>query len=388
MSHLLNVYSRTSGLRIDKPELYELYFPTPHEKYIVFTSSTGMPGKNYDHWDEVLPLIKKHLDYKIVQVGGKEDVAVPGVDLNLCGLTTLPHLFYIIKKSSLVLCGDTCALHIANSYDIPFVSVFGITDPKISGAYFEGKSPQIYLTPDDHQPTFNPNENPKQINKINPEKIVNAVLDIFQRPNTNHKTIYIGPKYKNGIIESVPNGVVNPHSVGNSPITIRYDLGGSEEIIFQQLSLGKCFLFSNKKINQIDTFLKLKQNLIQFIYIIDKNYDINFIKMLINKGVQLIFLTQENEEFINSIKIQFCNYGLIQQKRIDTELVEKIKKNNISNALFKTNKIIFSEGKCFLSEAHLKNSLPSENPNDRVTPIIDDDKFWIDLNHYLLFNNE
>lgn len=71
------------------------------------------------------------LGVKIVVVGGKEDrkqgevIAGGGLGLNLAGLTSLPETAAIIKKTSLLLSGDSGVLHIAVGLSVPTVSLFG-----------------------------------------------------------------------------------------------------------------------------------------------------------------------------------------------------------------------------------------------------------------------
>ena len=68
---------------------------------------------------------------KIVVVGGKEDrqqgevITGGGLGLNLAGMTSLPETAAVIKKSSLLLSGDSGVLHIAVGLGVPTVSLFG-----------------------------------------------------------------------------------------------------------------------------------------------------------------------------------------------------------------------------------------------------------------------
>jgi ADP-heptose:LPS heptosyltransferase len=68
---------------------------------------------------------------KVVVVGGKEDVqqgaviTAGGLGLNLAGLTLLSETAAVIRKSVLLLCGDSGLLHIAVGLGVPTVSLFG-----------------------------------------------------------------------------------------------------------------------------------------------------------------------------------------------------------------------------------------------------------------------
>jgi len=68
---------------------------------------------------------------KVVVIGGKEDrlqgdvIADGGGALNLAGITSLSETAAVIKKSTMLLSGDSGVLHIAVGLGIPTVSLFG-----------------------------------------------------------------------------------------------------------------------------------------------------------------------------------------------------------------------------------------------------------------------
>ncbi|MDD2366328.1 MAG: glycosyltransferase family 9 protein [Desulfuromonadaceae bacterium] len=68
---------------------------------------------------------------KVVAVGGKDEVRqseaiwAGGLGLNLTGLTSLAETAAVIKKSALLLSGDSGVLHIAAGLGVPTVSLFG-----------------------------------------------------------------------------------------------------------------------------------------------------------------------------------------------------------------------------------------------------------------------
>ena len=71
--HILESYALQNDLKIDKPHLYEKFFPLAVEKYITIdTSGLGTNAMQYDHWQLVVDLIEpklKELDIKIIQMG-------------------------------------------------------------------------------------------------------------------------------------------------------------------------------------------------------------------------------------------------------------------------------------------------------------------------------
>ena len=59
--HLIERYATSCGVKIDKPYIYETFFPVNVEKYISFQPFSKYPSKNYDYWDEVVAVISPYL---------------------------------------------------------------------------------------------------------------------------------------------------------------------------------------------------------------------------------------------------------------------------------------------------------------------------------------
>ena len=62
--HILESFATSCGLKIDKPYIYEKYYPLNIEKYIILeTHDNKYQAKNYDYWQDV-----PSFDYKPYQV--------------------------------------------------------------------------------------------------------------------------------------------------------------------------------------------------------------------------------------------------------------------------------------------------------------------------------
>jgi len=79
--HLLERYALGCGAKIDKPFIYDKYFPLPIEKYITLQPFSKYSSKCYDYWDEVVdilnPFVKK-FGVAIVQIGGPNESNIEG----------------------------------------------------------------------------------------------------------------------------------------------------------------------------------------------------------------------------------------------------------------------------------------------------------------------
>ena len=144
--HLIQKYALSTGSKIGKPYIVKKYFPVDAEKYITVQNSSGMPGKCYDFFEDVLQFLKPLLDknnYKIVQIGGEKDKKIPNA-IDLTGKSNINQTAYIISKASLHLGNDSFAVHMASGFDVPTVGLYGITSPELAGPYWNNKKINLY----------------------------------------------------------------------------------------------------------------------------------------------------------------------------------------------------------------------------------------------------
>ena len=75
--HVLESYALQDNLKIDKPSIYEKYFPMAVEgRYITLDVSSDDESNKYSHWDMVLDYMAPYLKEKnitVVQLGNKDD---------------------------------------------------------------------------------------------------------------------------------------------------------------------------------------------------------------------------------------------------------------------------------------------------------------------------
>ena len=60
--HLLETYALNCGAKIDKPYIYEQYYPLGEEKYITIQPYSRYAGKQYVYWAEVINYIFPYLE--------------------------------------------------------------------------------------------------------------------------------------------------------------------------------------------------------------------------------------------------------------------------------------------------------------------------------------
>lgn len=394
--HLLETYSLSTGSKIGKPFILKKFFPVKFDKYITIQNSSGMPSKCYDYYQEVInfltPILTKH-GIGIVQIGGKEDVPLQGVE-NLQGATNINQTAHIISNALLHLGNDSFAVHMASAFNVKSVSLYSITLPQIAGPYFN-KDKSICLYPDNEKPSFNPNELPKRINKIKPEEIINSCLKLLfdNSEQSAVKTLHIGTRYKETIIEAVPDNVIHPEFFKNAVLNLRCDYVESIDlnVLYNNLSLRKCCIVTDKPFDLIPS-PQIIQNINLVIYDITKNLDINFVKQLEKLGIKYACAFNRQVSTIQDLHdkktslIDFCpieEYALIPEN-FDKEILNK------KGLKYKSNRVILSKGKIFSSSSALFENLNSEDGSNlslSIDKIQNKNKLLEDLDYCMIYED-
>lgn len=390
--HLFTEYALSTGSKIRTPKLLEKFYPLSSTKFITLHSSSGMIGKNYDYFLEVLELIRPILNkynIDVIQLGGKDDEILPNV-IRLCGLTNLAQSTYIIRRGLLHTGNDSSLVHIASSLDKPIVATFGISPISVCGPYFNKNSRTICFEPnfpEGQKFSYNPNENPKMVNFIKPEQLAAAVLELLGlKERISQESLHFGKDYKKQIIEVIPNHLIHQSQLQNAVIHIRADLLWNPEGIYGNASQRPSVIISDQPID-LNVLKQFKQNIKNIIYLLyskNNERDLVWIKKLHESGLPYILITTELEN-INDFKFNYLDYNPVLpcpiNKRENVKNSDKIG----ANTYFKTNKLILSNGKVYLSIAHWRAN-QEFNPKEK-SKIIDNEEFFKDLDYLYIFND-
>jgi len=391
--HLLETYALSTGSKIGKPFILKKFFPVSHRKYITIQNSSGMPAKCYDYFQEVvnflLPILQKH-GIGIIQIGSKDDAVIGGTE-NLSGLTNINQTAHILSNSMLHVGNDSFAVHMANAFNVPTVGLYSITTPEIAGPYFN-KHNSICLYPDEEKPSFDPNENPKRVNKIKIEDVVNSCLLLLFGKNEkcNLNTFYIGSRFKDMVIESVPNTVIDPQFFNNSILNIRCDYVDNIDIdiLYKNISVRPCCIVTDKAFD-ISIFIHIKNNIQLLIYDVTKDIDLDFIKKINELGIKYtcVFNKQKNiNHTIEDRKLILMDYCDIEEFSL---IPENAPLEFISGLKFYSNRLLLSNGKVYTSRASQLEDIPIEMPNFVMSldSINDKRKFLEDIDYCILYSD-
>ena len=181
--HMIETYSLTTAMPIDKCFIAEEKISLPDEPYITFhPCDTKGTARQYSYWKDVVDGLKDcpEFSHRIIQVGGAEDDKYE-VDTSYLGKTSIHSLAYLIKNSALHLSYDSFPLHLASHYDIKIVCIFPQTW-RATGPFFSSEGNFVCLEPEDKnlKPSYQYSDPNRLINSIPPKKIIDSNLKLLR----------------------------------------------------------------------------------------------------------------------------------------------------------------------------------------------------------------
>ncbi len=378
---LLDTYATNTGSKIDKPFIYSKFFPLPIGKYITFQAQTPYDSRNYSYWQEVINLLHPFLnknDIHIVQVGTKDEKVLNGV-VNLLGQTNINQLSYVIENSILHFGADSLCVHLSSHFNKPIVSLYSISNPSVAGPHFGDKNKHILLKGyeriGNRKPSYSQVESPKSIDTIKPEEICTAILNLLNIEYSNlPETIHFGQDFNVKSFEIIPDKMIDPNSIPIENPIVRMDYYFNEQALQNILEVNKTIIFTNKPIKK-DIIQKYKKNILQVIYIIEENNDINFVKTLKNNSINYTLLSFLEESNLNKYKIDYMDYNLIVNRKHKTK--EDTKITDVNNLFYKSSRVLHSSEGQFISRYDWLNKTGNK--------VVDDPDFWKEADNFYIF---
>jgi len=369
--HILEQYALSCGLKIGRPYIYEKIYPTPFEKYITFNPFGKFESRKYDYWQEVIDIITPYLEkenIKIIQIGGNNEYGYQKC-FHLMGQTNFNQTAFILKNSLLHFGVDSFPIHLASYYNKKIVALYCNMYSSQSKPYWSN-SEDIRLIEADlngKKPSYAPQENPKTINNIKPENIAKNILNLLNiKIKTLPESIFIGQRYGNYILESLPKEVLAPQTFSNQYLNIRFDY--IDQIkdedyngLFNNLNIRPCTIITDKPMN-LEPFLQFKDRVVNIIYNITKEIDMNFVSRLENFGgkVRFVFDTAEgNQETLEQRKFDLIDN--LQVIEIIENKIPEIPSNDLKDYKYKSSKFLIANNQVYLSKSAYLENKPINN---------------------------
>jgi hypothetical protein len=387
MSHLIEEYAKSLGVKIGMPVLADHFYPIPCEKYITFhTNSQKVQAKHYDHWDIVFNLLSKKLKDNgiyVVQVGGDEDPEVKFCDYDTRG-ATFKQMANIIKNGILHLGIDSVPMHMASFYDKKIVALFANLYPENANPIWNKKNKYKLFSPDfsEVKPGFTAVDPKKRVNEIKPEDVSAATLDLLGiNHNLNeYRTINIGKYHSNKIQEIVPNFLPDQNSFVDKLINLRFDYVESNDFIHHWLS-RQCNVMFNKPID-ISLINQYKENIHGMtIFLGDNDFDAEYFSYLTSMGLKFTLISRHTDK-LPELRLKFFDH-VIEHYKIYSKKDIDIKDDLCDNTYYHSNKTLISNNKKYNSKAAWKANIEKTS---NAQKIIDNDDFWEELQHMNIYN--
>ena len=388
--HILDCYSLNCGLKIKEPFLMEKFFPLDVDKYITIDNFAQFPSREYDYWADVvrgLSAILSQNGISILQVGNCDSPLANTYDLR--GQASIAQSAYIIKGSMLHLTVDGFSQHLANKYGVNLVCLYSDSPPENSGPFDHNADKCKLLKPEleVNNYSYSAEEDPKTINSIKPEDVINSVCELLDLGNSYaFKTKTIGTDYNAKSVEFVPKGnAIDTASLSIDSLIVRMDLAFDEQVLHQQLLHSKCSIITDKPIN-LNLLKTFRSRISQFVYLVGDNDSKQYVESIFSSGIQCLLMSEKSGEELEALKFKYLDFGKIHDRspKKKPEDLEDTK-----NLFYRSNKYIIYEGRVYYSVAGIR----AQNPVDMVgsdmfQKVIDHEDFWRDReNFYIVEKN-
>jgi hypothetical protein len=368
---LANVYSASCGLKIDKPEIYDVYFPFVEEKFITVDTDKN----NYSNWQDVANIIGPHLNklnIKIFQLGEPESTEIQGA-LRTNGNLSAGQKSFLIKKSMLHVSNNNLTAQIRASLNKKLIC---LAESKKRALPF----PEVWGDKNNH--TFVYPE--KKQDFIKPEKLAKTILNNlgvdFQ---SDYETVYIGSRYKDGVqfVENIPTSLFDLKKYSLNSVLLRMDLEFSQENLIKQLQIGKATIYTDKSID-LNLLNSLKNNIVEIIYEVKEDNSPSFCEQVSKLGIKCHLISNLPEDKINQLKLQYMDIGNISKQYIfSKDSLPNHESLDVNNLYYRSKKIICKNDSMYLSEAALEKGIKSNSSFD-VQKVIDIPSFWKNLDAF------
>lgn len=353
-------------------EIQDAFYPIGSSRYISFNTNKSS-GYQYPHWNELVKLLKPHLDKEnisIYRIGDCSGFTIDSVK-NFSGCTFNQNAFII--KNSLLHFNILDEFSLASyQFDTPCISF----SPNFDESFFPFQSKKSFsiLTPQHKKFPTLVNDYQGLVALLNPESFAEHILT---KLNISHSLndfsmVYSGSMAHIPTVEVVPDFIPNQDFLAGSTVNIRNDLHHDESNLIAWAKGRKLGIVTSEPIST-NCLYHLRPNLVKLSVNADSGIDENFLNSIKALNIKYdIYCT--NSDKLTSLRLNFIDeviehFPLTEKKDLD------LPSDICDNGIIRSSKVLLSKGKKFSSKAHwIVGSEQTEN----FSTIIDTKDFWCD----------
>ena len=372
--HLIERYSLATGLEIDNPTIAEQFYPIVCDKYVCFHASSKDNLRDYDYWDEVKSLLKPFFEkfgFKTLQIGLEKDPSL-NCDVDLRGKTNIRQMAYVVKKSDLFVGVDSFPAHLAGFFNKKMVSIYSNSFAACVRPYWGNRKNQKIIEterPNGEKPSFSFSENPKTVNRIKPEQIASAVLELLEvKEKLKYKTLFTGELCKDSCVEIIPEQRTD---IVAEKIDVRMDKEHNEAVLAHILERNSVEVTTSKPISEK---LLASRRITKIIYRSDK-FDKNFVKLIKKYAIKnALICTDAKNVSSQRLELFDCLINEIQ----DSQIIKQNKKRFAGHDL---NKVKVRSGKKIVCGNTVYETMYDFKGKENS------DDFFLDLDWFMVYSD-
>jgi hypothetical protein len=377
--HKIESFALSSGSKISKPFINELYFPLVEEKYICISKSSKFPSEHYDFFDDVAFHINPYLEknnIKLIQIGAASDL--PIYYTKNFNFLNINQAAYVIKNSLMYVGNLNIYSNIASMFNKKMVCPSRVNYIESIRPYWSKKSECkiIQSKRKNFKPVLAPQESPKTINDVYPEAIGKAILDSLKIKNNLNKlkTSHIGSSYSSKAIEIIPNFIPDASLPLEGILNVRADKHFDIQNLIKIAQTKKINIVTDQVID-INILKPVSENIESISFYINGETRPEEVEYLSRLG-KPINLLAKNLKNLKDIRVKFLDYDITEVKElsINDSNVKKISKNT----MFLSRKTVLSDGQVF-------NGTLSQSEKQNNTAVKDCPEFWEDLDFVRIY---
>ena len=373
---LSSIYSATTGLKVKKPFLWELYYPIVEDKFITIDTKDSF----YFQWQQVLDMINPLLAEKGISVfhlGKEDDPTLQGAN-RTNGSVSPNQLPNILHKSLLHLSSNNFSAHVAASLGGKVICLLNKEKEKFNFDWGNSKN-HHFLYPI------------KKDNFIKPENIAQKICDILKIDfSFEYETIFSGERCRDGVefVESSPLSLVSLKEIHVPSVIIRMDFDFDEQGLVNQLNNGDAIIVTNKAINN-EIISNFKSKIKEFIYIVEEDNDNpDFCAHIVSSGISLILISYLPQEKINEKKVHYMDMGNItKQTHHSIKSLPDWENLDLNNLYYKSKKYFLKDNKVHQSDAACREGIACAQKN-QIQKVINTPLFWKNLDLLTIFKKK